>query len=171
MFIVKCQFWSRNHQLTWNSSMRYVKTFGLYQLNVLSKINISVPSRTLLNVPAIGSWSDGTLEFSKIFSSGLPLHLYSTAKEISPMVVEKLYLHTLPARLGIGNSNLCWTDIPSHFQMRGSFEAWSMPLKPASRASKKWLSDIIATGQCVPMLHWFLVKHLPPVKSWWYVVN
>ena len=105
-------------------------------------MNSSVPSRTLLNVPDIGSRSEGTLELPKIFSSWRPLQRYSTEKAISPISVEKLYLHTLPAKLGIGNSKRCWTWSPAQVHVSGSFEFWSIPMKQASRDSKKWFSVI-----------------------------
>ena len=129
--------------LTWYSSILYVRILGLYQLKELSNIKSSVPSRTLLNVPDIGSRSEGTLELPKIFSSWRPLQRYSTEKAISPISVEKLYLQTLPAKLGIGNSKRCCTWSPAQVHVSGSFEFWSIPMKQASRDSKKWFSVII----------------------------
>jgi hypothetical protein len=96
-----------------------------------------------LKVPVIGSRSEGTLDISNIVSSGLPLHLYSTEKAISPIVVENLYLHILPAKEGIGSSNLCCIDNPSHFHKTGSDELLSRPIKAESRDSNKDFSDII----------------------------
>lgn len=102
-----------------------------------------------LKVPVIGSRSEGTRDISNIISSGLPLHLYSTEKAISPIVVENLYLQMLPANEGMGSSNLCCMDNPSHFHKTGSEVLLSKPIKAESRDSNKEHSDMVLD-------HWIL---------------